>query len=67
MSSLAINSGIDFRKSACIELNNASIEVLGKAALVELKNGRVLFKQKPLSFEKHSETLQGPWPTRFYS
>ncbi|KAF8831498.1 hypothetical protein HHX47_DHR1000511 [Lentinula edodes] len=33
-------------------------EVLGKASLVELKNGKVLFKQKPLSFEKHSETLQ---------
>ncbi|KAJ3908524.1 chromatin assembly factor 1 subunit A-domain-containing protein [Lentinula edodes] len=29
-----------------------------KASLVELKNGKVLFKQKPLSFEKHSETLQ---------
>jgi len=27
--------------------------------LVELKNGRVQFKQKSISFEKQSETLQG--------
>jgi chromatin assembly factor 1 subunit A len=26
---------------------------------VELRNGKVYFKQKPLSFEKQSETLQG--------
>ncbi|CAA7265402.1 unnamed protein product [Cyclocybe aegerita] len=29
-----------------------------KASIVELRNGKVNFKQKPLSFEKQSETLQ---------
>ncbi|KAF9533495.1 hypothetical protein CPB83DRAFT_880065 [Crepidotus variabilis] len=29
-----------------------------KAFVVELKNGKVIFKQKPTSFEKNSETLQ---------
>ena len=27
--------------------------------LVELKNGKLVFKQKSLSFEKMSETMQG--------
>ena len=30
-----------------------------KACIVELKNGKVVFKQKPISFEKQSDTLQG--------
>ena len=30
-----------------------------KVSIVELKNGKVLFKQKPISFEKQSDTLQG--------
>jgi len=30
-----------------------------KTSIAELKNGKVIFKQKPHSFEKHSETLQG--------
>ena len=30
-----------------------------KASIVELKNGKVVFKQKPISFEKQSDTLQG--------
>jgi chromatin assembly factor 1 subunit A len=30
-----------------------------KSELVEIKNGKVIFKQKPLSFEKQSETMQG--------
>ncbi|PPQ77583.1 hypothetical protein CVT25_011375 [Psilocybe cyanescens] len=29
-----------------------------RVSIVELKNGKVLFKQKPISFEKQSETLQ---------
>ncbi|KAJ7090042.1 hypothetical protein C8R43DRAFT_939046 [Mycena crocata] len=29
-----------------------------KSPIVDLKNGKVIFKQKPISFEKHSETLQ---------
>ncbi|KAJ4488187.1 chromatin assembly factor 1 subunit A-domain-containing protein [Lentinula aciculospora] len=33
-------------------------DVLGKAGIIELKNGKVVLKQKPHSFEKHSETLQ---------
>lgn len=32
---------------------------LGKNSLVELKNERVYFKQKCISYEKQSETLQG--------
>lgn len=31
--------------------------------LVELKKGKVYFKQKPISLEKQSETLQGALPT----
>ncbi|KAE9406423.1 hypothetical protein BT96DRAFT_915389 [Gymnopus androsaceus JB14] len=38
--------------------NKVSLESSGKISLIELKNGKVLFKQKPHSFEKHSETLQ---------
>ena len=30
-----------------------------KVSTVELKNGKVVFKQKPISFEKQSDTLQG--------
>ena len=30
-----------------------------RITVVELKNGKVVFKQKPLSFEKMSETMQG--------
>ena len=30
-----------------------------KPLLVELRNGKLVFKQKALSFEKMSETLQG--------
>jgi len=29
------------------------------SSLVELRNGKVIFKQKCTSFEKQSETLQG--------
>ncbi|KIM80821.1 hypothetical protein PILCRDRAFT_822100 [Piloderma croceum F 1598] len=29
-----------------------------KRSIVELKNGKVVFKQKPISFDKHSETMQ---------
>ncbi|KAJ7172649.1 chromatin assembly factor 1 subunit A-domain-containing protein [Mycena filopes] len=29
-----------------------------KSSIVDLKNGKAIFKQKPISFEKHSETLQ---------
>lgn len=38
-----------------------------KPSLAELKNGKVIFKQKPVSFEKHSETMKGvPWPASFF-
>lgn len=30
-----------------------------KQSIVELKNGKVVFKQKPISLDKHSETMQG--------
>ena len=30
-----------------------------KVSIVELRNGKVIFKQKPISFEKQSDTLQG--------
>ncbi|KAJ3989993.1 chromatin assembly factor 1 subunit A-domain-containing protein [Lentinula detonsa] len=36
----------------------ADSEASGKAALIELRNGKVVLRQKPYSFEKHSETLQ---------
>ncbi|KAF7338435.1 hypothetical protein MVEN_02069300 [Mycena venus] len=29
-----------------------------KSSIADFKNGKVIFKQKPISFEKHSETLQ---------
>lgn len=32
---------------------------LDRPILVELKNGKVFFRQKSVSFEKQSETLQG--------
>ncbi|KAK1232998.1 hypothetical protein PQX77_003912 [Marasmius sp. AFHP31] len=35
----------------------------GKSVVAELKNGKIVFKQKPHSFEKHSETLQGKDPS----
>jgi chromatin assembly factor 1 subunit A len=30
-----------------------------KQSDVEIKNGKVIFKQKPMSFEKMTETMQG--------
>jgi len=34
---------------------------IDKRPLVELKNGKLIFRQKPLSLEKSSETMQGTW------
>lgn len=34
-------------------------EKVGKKSLAEIKNGKIVFKQKPISYEKHSETMQG--------
>lgn len=33
-----------------------------KSYVIELKNGKVVCRQKPVSFEKQSETLQGASP-----
>lgn len=44
----------------CPELTHFDpVEKQDKSPLVELKNGKVYFRQKPLSLEKQSETLQG--------
>ncbi|KAG6841668.1 hypothetical protein C0991_008306 [Blastosporella zonata] len=55
-------SGSDTSKiTAVIPATSVSAETEEKqplSALVELKNGKVLFKQKSISFEKQSETLQ---------
>ncbi|KAF7363296.1 hypothetical protein MSAN_00984800 [Mycena sanguinolenta] len=40
---------------ASTDANGGPIE---KTSIAELKSGKVIFKQKPISFEKHSETLQ---------
>ncbi|KAJ6455746.1 hypothetical protein C8R45DRAFT_1222363 [Mycena sanguinolenta] len=37
---------------------DANAGPIEKTSIAELKNGKVIFKQKPISFEKHSETLQ---------
>ncbi|KAJ6496514.1 chromatin assembly factor 1 subunit A-domain-containing protein [Mycena vitilis] len=37
---------------------DANAGVPEKSSIADLKNGKVIFKQKPISFEKHSETLQ---------
>ncbi|KAH9842954.1 chromatin assembly factor 1 subunit A-domain-containing protein [Rhodofomes roseus] len=41
-----------------VDLTDAA-EKSDKASLVELKNGKLVFKQKPLPLEKMSETMQG--------
>lgn len=46
------------RGSTCRASHSAS-EKPEKPLLVELKNGRLVFKQKTLSFEKMSDTMQG--------
>jgi hypothetical protein len=33
----------------------------GRTPLVELKNGKIIFKQKAIQLDKLSETLQGNW------
>ena len=38
-----------------------------RVSLVELKNGKLVVKQKPLSFEKMSETMQGASRSRIFS
>ncbi|KAG2157432.1 hypothetical protein DEU56DRAFT_764608 [Suillus clintonianus] len=38
--------------------SSASTSTAAKKPLVELKNGKVIFKQKPISFEKSSEAMQ---------
>ena len=35
------------------------VSLLEKPVIAELRNGKVVFKQKPISLEKLSETLQG--------
>ncbi|KAF8061551.1 chromatin assembly factor 1 subunit A-domain-containing protein [Lyophyllum atratum] len=49
------------KPTADLAATSASVEPEGKegrSSLVELKNGKVYFKQKCISFEKQSETLQ---------
>ncbi|KIK97080.1 hypothetical protein PAXRUDRAFT_825292 [Paxillus rubicundulus Ve08.2h10] len=38
--------------------SGASVSNTNKNTIAELKNGKVIFKQKPVSFEKASETMQ---------
>ncbi|KAJ8597869.1 hypothetical protein M405DRAFT_778944 [Rhizopogon salebrosus TDB-379] len=38
--------------------SNASTSAAAKKPLAELKNGKVIFKQRPISFEKSSEAMQ---------
>ncbi|KAG2365759.1 hypothetical protein BDR07DRAFT_1607316 [Suillus spraguei] len=40
------------------ESSSASTSTVAKKPLAELKNGKVIFKQKPISFEKSSEAMQ---------
>ena len=39
--------------------SNRVSSLLEKPVITELRNGKVFFKQKPISLEKLSETLQG--------
>lgn len=39
--------------------SNRVSSLLEKPVIAELRNGKVVFKQKPISLEKLSETLQG--------
>ncbi|KAG1891349.1 hypothetical protein F4604DRAFT_409243 [Suillus subluteus] len=41
-----------------IDSSSASTSTTAKKPLAELKNGKVIFKQKPISFEKSSEAMQ---------
>lgn len=50
-------SGSDINKGPAFTTPNGE-DNLGRLSLVELKNGKVHFKQKCMSFEKQSETLQ---------
>jgi chromatin assembly factor 1 subunit A len=43
-------------------LTRLSAEKGDKSSIIELKNGKVVCKQKCVSFEKQSETLQGASP-----
>jgi len=38
-----------------------AVERQMKPGDVEIKNGKVIFRQKPMSFEKMTETMQGAW------
>ncbi len=42
-----------------LNASNTAVENQEKHPIIELKNGKVNFKQKPMSLEKLSETLQG--------
>ena len=44
----------------------ASLAKQDRTSIVEFKNGKINFKQKPMSFEKQSETLQGTVDAPFY-
>jgi hypothetical protein len=35
---------------------------IDKRPLIELKNGKLIFRQKPLALEKSSEAMQGTHP-----
>jgi hypothetical protein len=42
-----------------VRLSGLSAERQAKLSEVEIKNGKVIFRQKPMSFEKMTETMQG--------
>lgn len=39
-----------------------SLAKIDRVPQAELKNGKVIFRQKPVSFEKMSDTMQGGYP-----
>ncbi|KDR81817.1 hypothetical protein GALMADRAFT_240043 [Galerina marginata CBS 339.88] len=51
-------SGPELTKAGSQEPSTPADKKQERTRIVELKNGKVYFKQKPISFEKQSETLQ---------
>lgn len=45
--------------SSALECGRVTEASSSKCRMAEIKNGKVVFKQRPISFEKASETMQG--------
>lgn len=55
------SSGKDVIRPDVSGISNQPANQSMRASHIDIRNGKLVLKQKILSFEKMSETMQGPW------